>query len=238
MSEELFDVVFFGILQTGKDKETVMQNMAALFKTEPAKLAPYFAGGRKVIKGKINAATAEKYQAALENVGLVIKIEPCQQAAAQAENAEATPDQKEQTQPQPAPASKPQSAQGDTASPATPAADSGGITMAPVGADVLEHPVEVEPQKIGDISSISMAEVGADVIEHPVEKPVQAIGDISDITMAEVGSDVLDHPTEVIPQKIDDISGITMAEPGADIIENPKPKEKADIPDTSELSLD
>ena len=236
MSEELFDVVFFGILQTGKDKETVMQNMAALFKTEPAKLAPYFAGGRKVIKGKINADTAEKYQAALENVGLVIKVEPCQQVAAATEKTEATPARNEQTQP--APSSQQPPDQAAAASPVTPAADSNGISMAPVGADVLEHPVEVEPQKIDDISSISMAEVGADVIEHPVEKPVQAIGDISDITMAEVGSDVLDHPTEVIPQKIDDISGITMAEPGADIIENPKPKEKADIPDTSELSLD
>ena len=236
MSEELFDVVFFGILQTGKDKETVMQNMAALFKTEPAKLAPYFAGGRKVIKGKIDATTAEKYQAALENVGLVIKIEPCEEAAAQATQAEATPAQKEQTQPVSTAESQPE--QAAAASPDTPTVDTGGITVAPVGADVLEHPVEVEPQKIDDISGISMAEVGADVIEHPAEKPVQAIGDISDITMAEVGSDVLDHPTEVIPQKIEDISGITMAEPGADIIENPKPKEKADIPDTSELSLD
>ena len=89
-----------------------------------------------------------------------------------------------------------------------------------------------------DRDIVNLLEVGADVIENPVETPAQAIGDISDITMAEVGSDVLDQPTEVIPQKIDDISGITMAEPGADIIENPKPKEKADIPDTSELSLD
>ena len=228
MSEELFDLVFFGILQTGKDKETVMQNMAALFKTEPAKLTPYFAGGRKVIKGKIDAATAEKYQAALENVGLVIKIEPCQEAAPK--------DAPAQSQPASAPTSKPDP--GAAASMDTPSADTGGITMAPVGADVLEQPVEVEPQQIDDISAITMAEVGADVIEHPVEKPVQAIGDISDITMAEVGSDVLENPTEVVPQQIDDISGITMAEPGADIIENPKPKEKADIPDTSELSLD
>ena len=45
MSEQLFDVVFFGILQTGKDKDTVMQNMAKIFKTDAAKLAPYFSGG-------------------------------------------------------------------------------------------------------------------------------------------------------------------------------------------------
>ena len=74
MSEELFDVVFFGILQPGKDREVVMQNMAQLFKTEPAKLAPYFAGGRKVIKGGVTAGTAEKYRAALENVGLVSSL--------------------------------------------------------------------------------------------------------------------------------------------------------------------
>jgi len=78
MSEQLFDVVFFGILQTGRDKETVMQNMAAMFKTEASKLTPYFTGGRKIIKGNITAETAEKYLAALENVGLVIKIEPCE----------------------------------------------------------------------------------------------------------------------------------------------------------------
>ncbi len=77
MSEELFDVVFFGILQSGKDKTTAMQNMASLFKTDAEKLAPYFAGGRKVIKGGVNAEAANKYKSALENVGLVITLEAC-----------------------------------------------------------------------------------------------------------------------------------------------------------------
>lgn len=221
MSEELFDVVFFGILQAGKDKETVMQNMAALFKTDASKLAPFFAGGRKVVKGKINAAAAEKYKAALENVGLVIKIEPyaVAQSASQA------------------PTSANSSAAGDDQG-NTSDVDTGDMTVAPVGADVLEHPAQVPAQKIEDISGISMAEAGADVIQHPVEAPAQKIEDISDITMAEPGVDVLDHPPEVVPQKIDDISGLSMAEAGADIIENPPPKEKAVIPDTSELSLD
>jgi len=224
MSEELFDVVFFGILQAGKDKETVMQNMAALFKTDAAKLAPYFAGGRKVIKGKINAAAAEKYKAALENVGLTIKVEPCESAP----QSEAVAD-KSGTSPA-APKSKQDSG--------TTTVDTGDMSVAPVGADVLENPVEVPAQKIEDISGITMAETGADVIENPVEVPAQKIEDISNITMAEVGSDVLDHHVEVVPQKIDDISGISLAEAGSDLIENPKPKEQAKVPDTSELSLD
>jgi hypothetical protein len=227
MSEELFDVVFFGILQTGKDKETAMQNMAKLFKTEPQKLAPYFAGGRKVIKGNINAATAEKYKSALENVGLVIKLEPSQADA---------PD-----------AGQPAQASGSTAKAAAPGStkgnaadsiDTSGLTLAEVGADVLEHPVEVTPQKIDDISDLSVAEVGVDVLEHPAEVIPQKIDDISNLTMAEPGTDVLDHPREVIPQKIDEITDVSLAEPGVDIIENPKPKAKAPIPDTSELSID
>jgi len=219
MSEQLFDVVFFGILQAGKEKEAVMQNMAALFKTDAKKLAPYFAGGRKVIKGNINADAAAKYQAALENVGLVIKIEPCEVTQAE-----------EQTE---KPATATQTQQDSDSN-----IDPGDVSMAPVGADVIENPVEVPAQKIGDISDVSMAEVGVDVIENPVEVPAQEIGDISSITMAEVGSDVLDHQPEVVAQEIDDISDITLAETGADIIENPKPKEKAAVPDTSELSLD
>ncbi len=218
MSDQLFDVVFFGILQTGKDKESVMQNMAQLFKTEAGKLAPYFAGGRKVIKGKVNAATAEKYKAALENVGLVVNIEPCESGQQE------QPDGSENTAPQ----SQKQSADIDTAD----------LSVAPVGADVIEHPEEKPVQEIDDISNISMAEAGVDVIENPVKVKPQKIADISDISMAEPGADVLLHHEQVTPQKIDDISDLTLAEAGADIIENPKPKVKAKIPDTSELSLD
>lgn len=239
MSDNLFDVVFFGILQTGKSKEVVMQNMAALFKTDTSRLAPYFSGGRKVIKGKLNAAAAEKYKTALENIGLIIKIEPC---LASAENSQA--------------AAKPET---------EPAIDTSGITLAPLGTDVIETPVQVTPQKIDDISDITMAEAGANVIEnpvkvtpqeigdisdltmakaganvldHPVKVAPQEIGDISDLTMAEAGVSVLDHPPEVIAQKIADISDMSLAEPGADLIANPKPVEKAKVPDISKLSLD
>lgn len=218
MSEQLFDVVFFGILQAGKDKETVTQNMATLFKTDASKLAPYFAGGRKVIKGKISADAAAKYQTALENVGLVIKLEPC----------EAQPTE-------PAAAESADTAQTQKVKPAS---DDSGITIAPVGADVIANPVAVTPQEIDDISALTLAEAGADVLEHPVEVTPQAIDEISDITIAEVGADVLEHPEEVIAQKIEDLSGISIAEAGADLIANPPAEIIADIPDTSELALD
>ena len=185
-----------------------MQNMASLFKTTPEKIRPYFAGGRKVIKSGVNQQTAEKYRAALENAGLVIKLEACSEESETAAKAPAA------------------------------AVDDGGISMAPVGADVLENPPVVEAQPIGDISDISLAEVGADVLENPPVVEAQPIGDINDISLAEVGADVLEHPPAVEPQPIGDISDISLAEAGADIIENPKPKPAAPIPDISELSVE
>jgi hypothetical protein len=225
MSDELFDIVFFGILQPGKDRNMVMQNMAMLFKTDVKKLAPYFVGGRKVIKGKVNAGTAEKYQAALENVGLVIKVEPCQQAP---DNS--TANQTQVSQPAAIPAQ-------NTTQPESTRADTGGITIAPVGTDVIDNPVKVAAQKIDDISFITMAEPGADIIAPPAAVAAQKIADISDITIAEAGSNVLEHPVKVAAQEIGDISDISLAEAGADIIANPKPVEKADIPDFNTLSL-
>lgn len=240
MSEPLYNVVFYGIIQPGKDRETVVQNMASLFKTEPAKLAPYFAGGRKVIKSNINELAAEKYRAALENVGLVIKIEA---AAASEEKPQVT------TSP-----SSGKTEQVDTGSitlaevgadmlehpvevTPQPLGDISDITLAEVGADVLENPVEVTPQPLADISDITMAEVGADVLENPVEVTPQPLADISDMTMAEVGADVLEHPVEITPQPLGDINDITLAEVGTDIIEHPKEKEKTPEADTSGLSL-
>lgn len=210
MSEPVFDITFYGIIQPGKDRESVISNMAALFKTTPEKVRPFFAGGRKVIKSGVDELTAEKYRAALDNVGLVIKIEAGETAA--------------QT--------------GADSSPATDTPESGAaISVAPVGSDVLENPPVVEPQPIGDISTVTMAEVGADVLENPPEVEPQPIGDISHITMAEVGADVLENPPVVEPQPIDDISHITMAEVGADVIENPKPGQSATPPDIGGLSV-
>ena len=195
----------------------VVQNMAKLFKTEPAKIKGYFSGDRKVIKSKVSELVAEKYRVALENVGLVVKIE-------------------EITAAEPVPATAASSADSATAS--NKPIDTGGITMAEVGANVLTRPTPVEPQPIGDISNISLAELGADVIEHPVPVAPQAIEDISAISMSEVGADIMENPTPVEAQPIEDISDISMAEIGADVIEHPPKPPKTPEVDISELALD
>jgi len=58
MSESIFDIAFYGIIQPGMDKEAAIKNMAQLFKTTPEKVRPFFAGGRKTINSKVVEQTA------------------------------------------------------------------------------------------------------------------------------------------------------------------------------------
>lgn len=209
MSQPLFNIVFYGIIQPGKVRSAVLAEMAALFKTTPEKIKPYFSGDRKVIKSNVDDLGAEKYRVMLEKIGLIIKIEP----AASAQSTKTSPV--------------------DAAS----KFDTGDLSLAEPGAKIIEKPARVTPQPVSDISGISLAEVGANVLTEAKQVTPAVIDDISTISMAEPGADVLEHPVKVTPQPIADISDISVAEPGADVLKNPPEKKAAPIPDISKLSL-
>ena len=170
---DLVDVVFFGILQPGKDRETAIDNLARLFKTDAEKLKPLFSGGRKVIKGNIPGATAEKYITALENVGLVVKTEAA--TGNETSNGQAETPDNNSSEASAASQNKGQDTDDNSGNDTNP----NSLSMAEVGADVLPHPPEKPVQKIEDFSFLTLAETGADVLEHPVEVTPQEIGDIS-----------------------------------------------------------
>ena len=197
MSEPIFDITFYGIIQPGMDKEVVIHNMAQLFKTTPEKVTPFFAGGRKVIKSRVNEPTANKYRTALEKAGLVIKLEAQSAADIDTTNISVSPvgaDVLENP-----PVVEPQ-----------PIGDISNITMAEVGADVLENPPAVEPQPIGDISEITMAEAGADVLENPPVAEPQPVSDISGITIAEAGADLIENPKPKEKAQLPDTSDLSV----------------------------
>ena len=196
MSEPIFDIAFYGIIQPGMDKEAAINNMAQLFKTTPEKVRPFFAGGRKVIKSKVNEQTAIKYKAALEKAGLVVKTEAQSEADIDVSDLSAAPVGADVLENPPVVK-------------AQPIGDISDISMAEVGADVLENPPEVKPQAIGDISDITMAEVGADVLENPPVVEAQPIGDISNITMAEPGADIIENPEPEEKAPVPDTSGLS-----------------------------
>ncbi len=174
-----------------------MQNMAQLFKTTPEKVRPFFAGGRKVIKSRVNELTANKYRAALEKAGLVVKLEA--QSSADIDTADISV----------APVGADVLANPPVVEPQA-IGNISDITMAEAGADVLENPPVVEPQAIGDISDITMAEAGADVLENPSVAEPQAIGDISGLTIAETGADIIENPKPKEKAPIPDTSDLSV----------------------------
>jgi hypothetical protein len=199
MSEPIFDIAFYGIIQPGMDKEVAINNMAQLFKTTPEKVRPLFAGGRKVIKSRVNEPTANKYRTALEKAGLIIKLEAQSAADIDTSDISAAPVGADVLENPPVVEAQ---AIGDISD----------ISMAEVGADVLENPPVVEPQPIGDISSITIAEIGADVLENPPVVEPQPIDDISSITIAEAGADMLENPKPKEKAPAPDTSDLSVKE--------------------------
>jgi len=76
MGEERFDVVFEGGLVGGIAPEAVAANLAKLFKATPETVARLLGGGTHVLKRDVDAPTAERYRAAMQQAGAVAVLRP------------------------------------------------------------------------------------------------------------------------------------------------------------------
>ncbi|PKM45229.1 MAG: hypothetical protein CVV05_07640 [Gammaproteobacteria bacterium HGW-Gammaproteobacteria-1] len=208
MSENTFAVVFTGQLVEGAAAEQVKANFARLFKVEMEKVAPMFTGKPVTIKRGVDAATARKYQQALQQAGAVCSVV-------------------DQAAPAPAPATPPVSAA--PAAPAAAAAAGLNATLAEPGA-LLKEPEPVEEARI-DVSHLSMGAVGETLVE-PETVPEFEV-DLSALTMAEAGVD-LTTPGAVEPPQFT-FDALSLAEPGA-LLQEPE-EVAAPAIDTSRISL-
>jgi len=191
MSEKTYQIAVTGQLVPGAELSQVQAGLAKLFNASAEKLAPLFSGKRIVIKQGLDEGTARKYVAAVQVAGMVCLMEAIGGAPAS-----------------PAPTSSPQPA-------AAPAAAGGGVTLAPVGATLVEKP-HVAPPQI-DISKLSMAAMGGNLVE--VMPTPEFDIDISHLTAAPPGERLVEAPV-VAPPKID-ISHLTAAPPGERLAETP-----------------
>ena len=72
-----FDVLFAGQLLEGRDAATVRANLGRLFNADEATLDKLFSGKPQILKRDADAATAHKYQQALEKAGALAELRPC-----------------------------------------------------------------------------------------------------------------------------------------------------------------
>ncbi|MCK9530193.1 MAG: hypothetical protein M0R77_06480 [Gammaproteobacteria bacterium] len=211
---QTYDIVFTGVIVPGSDQAQVRRNLAALFKTEPAKIEPLFSGKRFVIKKGLDEATALKYQKALREAGAIVHMEAA--AATELSTPSANPSAPRAVSPAPA-APAPQAPKGLDA------------TIDPPGV-VLVAPERIEAPNI-DTSHLHMDPPGV-VLVSAVDAPPLAV-DLSGLSMAEPGVTLVQHP--VTPDLQVDTSAMSLAEPGVQLVE-PEYMTTPDI-DTSQLSL-
>ena len=190
MSDQQYHIVFRGQLVKGASAEQVQNNLAKLFKAEPAKLNHLFAGKPAIIKKGLDRAGADKYEAVLRRAGAVVEIID----AAQIATKPAAP-QEEAINPTPpaAPAAAPQAP-----------AD---LSVAEAGVTLVEH-VPPPPADF-DTTHLNLAEVGVDLVE--AEKVAAPDYDLSGLSLDPVGVDLADKKP-VAPANFD-TSQLSLSEP-------------------------
>ncbi len=149
MADQRFAVVFSGQLVDGAERDSVRDNLAKLFKVEPAKVAKMFTGKPVLIKKDLDEAKAKNYKAALAKAGAVAEIVANDPPAAAPQS--------------PAPTVAPATtAKADPGEPPPPPV-APDLTIAEVGATIVEY----QPMKHVDFNTtqFDLAEVGATLVE-------------------------------------------------------------------------
>jgi len=69
MDQKLYKVIFNGSSVPAHDVERVKNNLASLFRTEPAKLDSLFLGKLVILKENLDLSSADTYREAVERIG-------------------------------------------------------------------------------------------------------------------------------------------------------------------------
>jgi hypothetical protein len=199
MSDQLFEVAFFGQVSAGADPQEVKAKVGKIFNADDAKLAQLFSGKRIVIKKNVDQATAAKYQTALNRAGAECEISPLGGDAAASQSTPVTA--------------------AETAAPAVAAAPA--ASAAPVSQQIetsydgevipppQTDPLGITGDQIEDLA-VSIAPIGSE-LQDTYQQTEEPEIDISEFEIAPVGSELGSAKKEVNPP-LPDTTGITMAD--------------------------
>lgn len=199
----MYQLVFRGECAPGVDQATAKRQAQALFKASEAQVEKMFAGGRVVIRNRLDSATAEKYQGVLRKNGIICRIEPmAEDRSASAGPAQSKPEQAAPEQrPEQAPAAPPRAAEPQRGS-------------APVAAQApAEGRLPVAGEKVDAIlaeTDLTLGAPGERLGESQTVEPPM-FEHLDDWSLAPAGS-VLVEEREVIPVSTPDTSHLSLAE--------------------------
>ena len=192
MSDQQFDVFFRGDIVAGQSVGDVKERLAGLFKLEAAKVEQLFSGRPAAIRRNLDEAGAKKYEQALLKIGAIAELRPVKVDAPSAEAVTPAPVAKPNPflEPaEPAPVAKPNpflepTAQAPAATTPAPLAqsaeqptvDGGGMSLAPVGSDVLrpDERSNVAATEV-DVSALALEPGGGEILHADEKQSVEAV---------------------------------------------------------------
>lgn len=230
MDSRLYDVFLTGKLADGLAREQAAERMAQLFKAAPATMLGLLSGKPQLLKRGVDRDTALKYREALQRAGIEVAFKP--QAAM-------APTSAPVQQPQAESPARPVAAAAQASVAITTApVDTGALSLAPAGADVL-NPDErrsIESAVI-DTGHLSVAEAGAMLEQLPRGGEMPSIPDLGHLTLRAAEGDLLtDEERMVLPAAALDVPDFTLAPAGAELETLPDERVPVEV-DIGALSL-
>lgn len=251
MTEPLYELAFYGRLVDGVSLETAKKNVVTLFKASPAQVDKMFAGGRVVIRNKLDKATADKYIAVMRKNGLVCEADVMGQGGAKPQPAAPASTPAPATAPTQTPSAAsphPEQTVSSTPRPETTVARSADeLKVLPLASSFSstdassEHHSEgfnLAGENVDEIlqqSHLDLDPEGVRLSEHH-EEEAPVFSELDSISLAPAGSDLVE-PVEDVPPIVPDVSGISIAPTGSDMGQLKK-EDDIEVPDISHIKLD
>lgn len=191
----MYQLVFKGQCTAGVEVSVARNNVAQVFKASEAQLDRMFSGERVIIRNKLDAEAAAKYQAALAKQGIVVHIEAMNPPSDE-----------------PAPAATPEGTSTRPASP--PPAGAARATAQPVAVEPGQR-LPVAGERVDQVlagSSLSLGPAG-ETLGQPRETEEPVFENLNKWSIAPAGERLVE-PTEAIPTAVPDVSHLDLLPPG------------------------
>lgn len=168
MSEPTYEIVFRGKILKDFDRATVRRNLAQLFRTDEARIEAMLDAPKVVLKRGLAKEAGQRMQEVLRQAGIMVALLP--EGGVVAGTGAAPP----VTVAPPAPAPPTAPPVPVTTAPVAPVATAGdsGLTLAEVGALVLEN-VHKPRSRSYDLSGLKLAATGEPLVTVPKAGPRQ-----------------------------------------------------------------
>ena len=217
MSENQYEIVFYGTLAQGFTKEQTQEHVAQLFKTTTDQVERMFSGSRVVIRNKLDQDTALKYIVAMRKRGAEcqieamgspgVKVDLSQPQAAPQQSASEEPAERIEASPMTAEAASspaPSTSTERAAAATTP-------TSAPKPASAEQDGLQLAGDKVDEILAgrdFSLDPTGVRLSEERQEETLE-LPSIDALSLAPTGSVLVDEKEE-LPISVPDVSHLSI----------------------------